>query len=186
MDRLVDFKNKSEDISYNDLFIKAAALALQENPQAGWQIVDDQLYRSTEANIGLAVALDDGLIVPVVRNADKLSLKEISVERKRLVNKAREGSLDLKEITDNVCTISNLGNYGIDVFTPILNPPETVIFGIGRIMQRPWVEDGALVVRNVIHLSITFDHQIIDGAVAASFLGTFCILLDDPSKLASN
>jgi pyruvate dehydrogenase E2 component (dihydrolipoamide acetyltransferase) len=183
VDALRDYKASLENISYNDLFIKALTVAIQEHPEVKQQLVGGKLYQLDAINIGIAVAIDQGLVVPVIKSVDQLDLLQISAERKRLVQKARAGSLDLVDTTDGICTLSNLGTYDIDTFTPILNPPETVILGLGRILERPWAEDGQLTVKHVLHLSLTADHQILDGANAAEFLGTFCNILQNPDKI---
>ena len=183
VDDLVDYKAGSENISFNDLFIKALAMAVHEHPIVKQQLVDGKLFKLDAINIGIAVAIDQGLVVSVIKNVDKLDMRQIAAERKRLVQKARTDTLDVADTSNGVCTLSNLGTYDIDAFTPVLNPPETMILGLGRILQRPWVENGQLTVKHVLHLSLTADHQILDGANAAEFLGAFCNILQNPEKI---
>ena len=180
---LVEYKSQLEDISYNDLLIKALGLAVRKHPEIQKQLIDGKIYQLHEINIGIAVSINNGLIVPVIKNVNLLTLPQIAEQRKKLVQKARENQLETDEIINGCCTISNLGTYEIDSFTPILNPPETVIMGIGRIAQRPVVEDGVIVVRHVLNLSLTADHQLLDGADAAVFLQTFCSILQTPEVL---
>lgn len=183
VDALRRFKKTISGVSYNDLLVKALALALKGNTTFCTQLIDNKLVLQEEIGIGLAVAMDHGLTVPVLHNVDRLSLEEIASERVRLVAKAREGKLEFSEMTGAVCTLTNLGTYGIDYFTPILNPPETAILGVGRIVERPWVIDGQVVSRLVLTLSLTVDHQLIDGASAAELMQVFCDLLGSPEEL---
>ena len=130
--------------------------------------------------MGVAVALDQGLIVPVVRHADKKSLREVAREVKDLAQRARAGNLNLDEITGSTFTITNLGMYGVDDFTPIINQPESAILGVGAIKDRPVVVDGTVVIRPLMKLSLSFDHRLVDGSVAAEFLRRVRELLENP------
>lgn len=183
VDALSAYKETLEGVSYNDLFLKAYAIAARQCEKARLQLVGDRLVEKDEINIGLAVALEDGLIVPVVRNVDQLSLHEIAGERKRLVGAARSGGLSPEDTGNAIATVTNLGAQNIDCFTPILNAPEPVILGVGRIMKRPWVEGDSIVAALVTTLSITFDHQVLDGKDAADFLESFVRILEDPAQL---
>jgi pyruvate dehydrogenase E2 component (dihydrolipoamide acetyltransferase) len=120
--------------------------------------------------MGFAVALEDGLIVPVIRDAHRRSLGDIVRERVELAGKAQAGMLSLEEIEGGTFTISNLGSFGADAFTPIVNPPQCAILGVGRIVEKPVVADGEVVIRPAMWLSLTFDHRLVDGAPAARFL----------------
>jgi pyruvate dehydrogenase E2 component (dihydrolipoamide acetyltransferase) len=132
--------------------------------------VDGSILVSDEVHMGFAVALADGLIVPVIRDVHRLSLGDIARERVDLAAKAQAGTLTLEEIEGGTFTISNLGAFGADTFTPIINPPQCAILGTGRIVEKPAVVDGEVVVRPTMWLSLTFDHRLVDGAPAANFL----------------
>jgi len=125
---------------------------------------------AANANVGIAVALEEGLIVPVLRSAEAKSLRDIAIESRALGEKARAGHLKLEDVTGGSFTITNLGTWGIDAFTPILNPGETGILGVGRIVDKPAVHRGEIVRRAMMWLSLTFDHRVVDGAPAAEFL----------------
>ena len=183
VDELAAYKATLDGISYNDLFMKAYAIAALQYEKAKLQLVGDKLVEKTSMDIGMAVALEDGLIVPVIRNVDKLTLKELAAERKRVVEAAKSGNLSPADTGNAIATLSTLGAQKIDCFTPILNPPEPIIIGLGRIMKRPWVKDDQIVAANVTTFSITFDHQVLDGKDAADFLDLFVQALNDPAKL---
>jgi len=160
------------DFTYTDLLIHAAARALIRHPRMNARLVDDAINESAEVNVGMAVALDEGLIVPVVRAADRKSLREIALETTELAARARAGKLTLDEVSGGTFTITNLGGFGVDVFTPILNLGEVGILGVGRIIEKPAIYRGEIAKRSMLALSLTFDHRIIDGAPAAAFLQT--------------
>ncbi len=182
VDKLAELKENLEGISYNDILMKAYALALKAYEKARVQYVGSRAIKKENIDIGLAVALDNGLIVPAMRRVDQLSLAEIAGERKRLVQAARENNLGPEDTGDAVATLSNLGAQKIDFFTPILNPPETVILGVGRIVETVGVENGNIVPVKTMGLSLTFDHQVLDGKDAADFLNIFAELLENPSS----
>lgn len=167
-------------VSFNDIIIKATALALKQHPEcnAWWQ--GDAIRQWYEVHLGMAVAIDDGLITPVIRHADQKSLREISAEARVLAEKARERKLMPEEYTGATFTVSNLGAFGIDHFTAIINPPEAGILAIGGITQRPVVVDGELVVRRRMLLTMSCDHRVIDGAMGAAFLQTLRAYLENP------
>jgi pyruvate dehydrogenase E2 component (dihydrolipoamide acetyltransferase) len=160
------------DFSYTDLLIHAVGRALVRHPRMNSRLVDDAINESSEVNVGMAVALDEGLIVPVVRAADRKSLREIAGETAALATRARAGKLTLDEVNGGTFTITNLGNFGVDVFTPILNAGEVGILGVGRIIEKPAIYRGEITRRSMLALSLTFDHRVIDGAPAAAFLQT--------------
>ncbi|MGO9264856.1 MAG: dihydrolipoamide acetyltransferase family protein [Candidatus Binataceae bacterium] len=160
------------DFTYTDLLIHAAARALIRHPRMNARLVEDAINENAEVNVGMAVALDEGLIVPVVRAADRKSLREIAVETTELAARARAGKLTLDEVSGGTFTITNLGGFGVDVFTPILNLGEVGILGVGRIIEKPAIYRGEIAKRSMLALSLTFDHRIIDGAPAAAFLQT--------------
>ena len=160
------------DFSYTDMMIHSVARALMRHPRMNARLDGAEIVLNASANIGIAVALDEGLIVPVVQRAESKSLQEIAVESRALGERARSGNLKLEDVHGGTFTITNLGMFGIDAFTPILNPGETGILGVGRIVEKPAVFNGAIAKRAMIWLSLTFDHRVIDGAPAAEFLRT--------------
>lgn len=183
---LVEFVDRLKtraDISYTAVLVKAVAATLKQHPILNSTLVGDEIRLLDEINIGVGVALDDGLIVPVIRNADRLSLAEIDRELKRLSAAARAGTLTVDEVTGSTFTISNLGMYGVDAFTPIINPPEVAILGVGRIIEKPAVYRGQVAVRSLMTLSLTFDHRVVDGAPAAAFLQTLAGMLAQPALI---
>ena len=133
-----------------------------------------------EINIGLAVALDEGLVTPVIRNADLKPLAQLAAESRDLAARTREGRTRPEEATGGTFTITNLGPNDIDAFTPIINPPQSAILGLGRVAEKPVIDDGQIVKGATMYLSLTFDHRIVDGAPAADFLQTVKGLLEDP------
>jgi pyruvate dehydrogenase E2 component (dihydrolipoamide acetyltransferase) len=160
------------DFTYTDLLIQAAGRALLKHPRMNARLEGSHLVTSSEANIGLAVSLDEGLMVPVIHAVTSKSLREIAALTKLAGEKARAGKLKLEDITGGAFTITNLGTYGIDAFTPILHSGETGILGIGRIVEKPAIYRGEITRRSMMMLSLTFDHRVIDGAPAALFLQT--------------
>src|SRR5216683_2796521 len=169
----VDFRTRQGrdfDFTYTDLLIHAVARALLRHPRMNSRLSEDAIVMLPEVNIGMAVALDEGLIVPVIRAADCRSLREIAAATKELGEKARTGGLKLEDVSGGTFTVTNLGTWGVDAFTPILNLGETGILGVGRIVEKPAVFRGEISRRSMLTLSLTFDHRVIDGAPAASFL----------------
>ena len=154
-----------------------------EHPRLNATLTDDGIHLLSEINIGVAVALEDGLVVPVVRNADKERLSEISAQVRGFAERARSNQLTPGELQGGSFTITNLGNFGIDAFTPIINPPESAILGVGRILKKPVVHNDEIVIRSMLTLSLTFDHRVIDGAPAAQFLQTVASYIQDPYLL---
>ena len=161
---------KQFDLTYTDMLIEVVARALVAHPRLRVTAEGDVIQRHDEINVGIAVALEEGLIVPVVRHADQKSLQQIAEESRVLAEKARAGSLSVDDVSGGIFTITNLGMYGVDAFTPIINQPQIAILGVGRIVQKPAVHDGQIAVRSMMVLSLTFDHRIVDGAPAAAFL----------------
>lgn len=176
-------QSKGLRVTYNDLLVKVVAAALREHPYLNAQWTDQGIYLVEPVNVGVAVAVEDGLVVPVVRNADRKTLEEVSVELAGLVAKAREDRLALADISGGTFTITNLGMYGIDSFTPIINPPEAAILGVGRIGERAVAINGQMVLRPMMSLSLSFDHRILDGVPAAQFLQRVRQLLEEPYLL---
>ena len=147
--------------------------------------LDGETIRHLEqVSVGIAVALEEGLIVPVVPNTDKKSLKEIAQEARALAEKARAGKLTLEEVSGGTFTVSNLGMFGVDGFTPIINTPQIGILGVGRIVEKPIIYRGEIAKRSMMVLSLTFDHRIIDGAPAGAFLQTVADLLAHGNRIS--
>jgi len=163
---------REAEFTYTDLMIHAVARALRRHPRLNSTLEDGAIRLRDEVNIGMAVALDEGLIVPVIRNADRKTLREIAPETKELGARARAGKLRLEDVEGGTFTITNLGTYGVDAFTPIINHGEAAILGLGRIIERPAIYRGETARRFMMTLSLTFDHRIVDGAPAAAFLQT--------------
>jgi pyruvate dehydrogenase E2 component (dihydrolipoyllysine-residue acetyltransferase) len=170
-------------VSFNDLLIKAVALALREHPacNAWWQ--DDRIRYWNEVHISMAVAIEDGLITPVIRHADRKSLREISAEARDLAGRARERRLAPEEYTGGTFSISNLGMLDIDEFTAVINPPEAGILAIGRIVPKPVAHEGAVQLRRRMRITMSCDHRVIDGATGARFLQTLTAMLENPLRL---
>jgi pyruvate dehydrogenase E2 component (dihydrolipoamide acetyltransferase) len=159
--------------SYNDLLARLVALALLEHPALNATLADDRIVQHAAVHIGIAVDTERGLLVPVVRDAHSKSVQQIAAESARLIERARAGAAAADELRGSTFTITNLGMYDIDAFTPIINLPECAILGVGRILARPVVVDEqaeTVAVRKMMALSLTFDHRVVDGAPAARFL----------------
>ena len=175
-----ELQEREESLTYTDLLVKIVAIALREHPRLNATLTDEGIQLLQDINIGVAVALEDGLVVPVVRNADKIGLSDTSEQIKVLAEKARNNQLTPGELQGGTFTITNLGNSGIDAFTPIINPPEAGILGVGRIVKKPIVHNDEIVIRNMLSLSLTFDHRIIDGSPAAQFLQSVSQYIQNP------
>ncbi len=170
-------------ITYTDLIVRACALALRQHPHLNATLDEDTIQLLPHINIGVAVALDQGLVVPVIREADQRKVVDLAGIRVRLAERARAGNLTKEEISGGTFTITNLGNYDVDAFTPIINPPEAAILGVGRIVDKVVIHQGRIAQRAMLMLSLTFDHRVVDGAPAASFLQTIKQLLEKPARL---
>ncbi len=166
--------------SFNDLIIRAAAAALRQHPNVNAWWMEDSIRQWQDVHIGVAVAIDDGLITPIIRNADQKGLRAISAEVRELAGRAREKKLKPEEYTGATFSISNLGMFGIDEFTAIINPPESAILAVGRIEQKPVVHDGQIVARRRMRITLSCDHRVIDGASGAAFLKTLVGMLENP------
>jgi pyruvate dehydrogenase E2 component (dihydrolipoamide acetyltransferase) len=177
------FKTSGTALSYTDLLAKLCALAIRQHPLIGAKWLDAGLQLPASINIGIAVDTDAGLLVPVVRDVDTLGLRQLAEKTRELIDLARQGKLAAADMQGGCFTISNLGNYGIDAFTPIINYPECAILGVGRIAKRPVVVGDTIVVRETLTLSLTFDHRIIDGAPAAKFLQTLSQMIENPAPV---
>jgi len=170
--------------TYTDFIVQACAHALKQHPRMNSTLDGDTIRHLEQISVGIAVALEEGLIVPVVPNTDKKSLKEIAQEARALAEKARAGKLTLEEVSGGTFTVSNLGMFGVDGFTPIINAPQTGILGIGRIVEKPVIYRGEVAKRSMMVLSLTFDHRIIDGAPAGAFLQTVADLLAHGNRIS--
>jgi pyruvate dehydrogenase E2 component (dihydrolipoamide acetyltransferase) len=170
----------SEKVSFNDLVIKACAMALRKHPAVNSSWMGDFIRQNHHIHIGTAVAVEEGLIVPVVKFADQKSLSQISAEAGTLIDKARNKKIQPHEFTGNTFTISNLGMMDIDEFTAIINPPDSCILAVGKIAATPVVENGQVVVRNLMKLTLSCDHRVVDGAVGSRFLQTLKTYLENP------
>jgi pyruvate dehydrogenase E2 component (dihydrolipoamide acetyltransferase) len=176
-------KQTSARITYTDLLVKLIAAALVRHPAVNASWKDGAIARHAEVNIGLAVAIDDGLIVPVIHRADTLSLAEIATRREDVVTRGQAGKLRPADIHGGVFTISNLGMYGVDAFNAIVNPPQAGILAVGRIADRVVAVNGQPAVQPTMVLTLSCDHRALDGARAAQFLGTLAELVEEPLVL---
>jgi pyruvate dehydrogenase E2 component (dihydrolipoamide acetyltransferase) len=170
-------------ISINDLLIKAAGLALQDNPAVNASLDGNTVEQYTNINVGFAVALEDGLVVPVVPSANLHSVYRIAEITKSLDTKAKEGGLAPEDYGHGTFTISNLGMFGVDQFTAIINPPEAAILAVGQVKKQPVVVDDDVVIRSMMSVTLSSDHRLIDGAIAAQFLARFKAILEEPLAL---
>lgn len=170
-------------ISYTDILVKLVAAALSKHPRLNASWGGDSIHVNPDINIGLAVAVEGGLIVPVVHRADRLSLEEIAYRRDDLVKRANAGGLQPDDIQGGTFTITNLGMYGIDVFNAVINPPEAAILAVGRIFERVIPVDGQPSVQPVMMLSLSCDHRVVDGARGAEFIQTLVGLIEEPMAL---
>ncbi len=170
-------------ISFNDLVVKASALSLRKHPTINSAWKGDKITYNKEINIGVAVAVKDGLLVPVINNADFKSLSQINTEVKVLAGKAKEKKLQPAEMTGNTFTISNLGMFDIEEFTAIINPPDACILAVGSIKEKPIVKNGQIVPGNIMKVTLSCDHRVVDGASGAQFLATFKSYLENPVRM---
>jgi pyruvate dehydrogenase E2 component (dihydrolipoamide acetyltransferase) len=169
--------------TYNDLLVKAIAMALRALPQLNCYWNDGEIVSRNTVHVGLAVQIDESLMVPVIRDADRLTVAEIAVVRHELVEKCRRAEMKMTDLQDGSVTLSNLGPFGVDRFQAILNPPQSAIVAAGRIATRPFVDGDAVVARLTLPLSISLDHRVIDGVAAARFLSGMVALLQSPLRL---
>lgn len=170
-------------ISFNDMVLKATAVALKQHPKVNSSWLGDKIRINHHVNIGVAVAVDEGLLVPVVRFADTKSLSQIGAEVKEFAQKAKDKKLQPADWEGSTFTISNLGMFGIDEFTAIINPPDACILAVGGIIQEPVVKNGQIVAGNVMKVTLSCDHRVVDGATGAAFLQTLKSLLEEPLRM---
>ena len=188
MDKAVSMRKSVNEIaptkiSFNDFVVKASAAALRLHPAINSSWMGDTIRQNKDVNIGVAVAVPDGLLVPVVRYADMKTLSQINTEVKTLAGKAKNRKLQPDEMSGNTFTISNLGMFGIEEFTAIINPPDSCIMAVGGIIQKPVVKNGEIVVGNMMKVTLSCDHRVVDGASGAQFLNTFKDILENPIRL---
>ncbi len=185
MDNAIAFRTQFNSIpdtkiSFNDIVVKACALALKQHPQVNSQWFDDKMRLNNHVHIGVAVAVPDGLVVPVVRFANEQSLPQIGAEVKELAGKARNKKLTPDEMSGSTFTVSNLGMFGIDYFTSIINQPNSAILSVGAIVQKPVVKNGEIAVGNTMKLTLACDHRTVDGATGAQFMQTLKGYIENP------
>ena len=171
---------RDEKVTVTDVLAKLAAIALLRHRELNSHFADDELRIFPNAHIGLAVATERGLVVPVIRECERKSLVQIAIERGQLVQRAREAKLSAEDLEDGTFTISNLGMYGVEQFIAVLNPPQAAILAVGASEERPVAEDGELVARPMMSMTLTCDHRAVDGAKAAEFLRELKMLLEEP------
>jgi len=176
-------KQTGARITFTDLLVKLVAAALIQHPRANTAWKDGAIVQNAEINIGMAVAIDDGLVVPVIHRADTLSLVEIAGRRDELVTRAQSGKLRPGDIQGGGFTISNLGMYGVDAFNAIVNPPQACILAVGRIADRVIALNGQPAVQPTMTLTLSCDHRALDGARGAQFLGALADLTEEPLAL---
>jgi pyruvate dehydrogenase E2 component (dihydrolipoamide acetyltransferase) len=187
MDKAMEFRkqinasvNEGGKVSVNDIIVKVAAMASLKHPFVNSSYQDKTIRFYEDADVGVAVAIDEGLITPVVRGANRKGITEISKEIKEMAGRAREKKLQPEEYTGATFSISNLGMFGIEQFTAIINPPEAAIFAVGSAAPKAVVRDGEIVIRNIMNVTMSCDHRVIDGATGAKFLQTFKQMLENP------
>ncbi|MEP6561992.1 MAG: dihydrolipoamide acetyltransferase family protein [Nakamurella sp.] len=189
--RLVGFRTEINErlaptgtkVSVTDLLVRACAVALRAHPEVNSSFGGDSIVRHRRVHVGIAVALEDGLIVPVIHDADRKSVSEIGSEARELAARARAGKLTPDGFTGGTFTISNLGMYGIDNFTALLNPPEAAILAVGAVSDQAFVRDGQVTIHPSLNLTLTVDHRVLDGASAAAFLRDLTGLLREPLRI---
>ena len=168
-----------------DIIVKVVAASLCEHPRLNALLVNNEIRLLDEVNIGLAMAVPDGLLVPVIRRSNEKDLLSIARETRELADKSRKNELSIDDMTGAGFTITSLSTYEIDAFTPIIDPPQVAILGVGRIVEKPAVHQGEIAVRSMMFLSLAFDHRALDGVPAAEFLRTLKRKLEDPGRIAS-
>ena len=188
MDNCIEGRKKINEtsevkISFNDIIIKATAAALRKHPMINSSYLEDKLRTNHHIHIGVAVAVKDGLLVPIIKFADNKSLSHISLEVKNLANKAKNKNLQPSDWEGNTFTISNLGMFGIDEFTAIINPNDSCILAVGGIKNTPIIKNGEIVPGNLMKVTLSCDHRIVDGAMGSAFLQTLKELIEDPIKI---
>jgi len=190
MDKTMDLRKNmieatGEKVSFNDIIIKAVALALKKHPKVNASWLGDRIRYYNYVNIGVAIAVEDGLVVPVLRNADQLGITTINKSVKDFAEKAKAKKLQPTDYEGNTFSISNLGMFGIDHFTAIINPPDACILAVGRIKETVVAKNGAMQVANIMNVTLSCDHRVVDGAIGAQFLQTLRMFLEEPLTMLS-
>jgi len=188
MDKAVESRGKLNEvstvkISFNDMVIKACAIALKQHPAVNSSWLGEKIRRNHHVHVGVAVAVEEGLLVPVVKFADSKSLSQIAAEIKEFVQKAKDKKLQPSDWEGNTFTISNLGMFGIEEFTGIINPPDACLLAVGAIQQIPVVKDGQIKIGNIMKVTMSCDHRVVDGATGSAFLQTLKGLLEEPLRM---
>ena len=182
------FLARGTSVGYNDILVRVCAVALREHPAANARLAEGGIEHLDRANVGVAVDTERGLLVPVVHNADRLTIPGIAAETARLVAAARSGRVAPDDLGGGTFTVTNLGMFGVEAFTPVINLPECCILGVGMIVRKPVIvdQDDTIVVRSRLTLSLVFDHRVIDGAPAARFLDRIVQLIENPMLLLTS
>ena len=178
-------KKSKGKLSYNDLIIKAVATTIEKYPLFNAVLEDETIKIGKSVDVGLALALEEGLIVPVIRETHRKSLSHICLARQTVIQKAQDKKLTMDDLTGSTFTVSNLGQFNIDFFTSIINPPETAILSVARMKDRAVVVDGELAVRPIMKMGLSIDHRIVDGADGARFLEDLQTLLENPFEMCT-
>jgi len=176
-------KNSAEKITFTDLIVKLTAAALKQHPRLNASWINDNIVLNPDVNIGLAVAVDDGLLVPVIQHADEMNLSQLASSRSGIVSRAKSNKLSLDDLSGGTFTISNLGMYGVDAFNAIVNPPQAAILAVSRIADRVVPMNGQPAVQPMMTLSLSCDHRVVDGARGAEFLQALADLIEEPLQL---
>ncbi len=188
MDKAIEARKSINEVaevktSFNDLIVKASSVALRKNPRANASWLGDKIRYYKHIHTGVAVAVDEGLVVPVIRHADQKGIAQIAKESKHYAEKAQNKQLQPEDYEGNTFTVSNLGMFGIDQFTAIINPPDSCILAVGKIKQQPSIQNGELKETNVMTVTLSCDHRVVDGAIGSGFLKTFKEIMEDPLRM---
>jgi pyruvate dehydrogenase E2 component (dihydrolipoamide acetyltransferase) len=187
MDEAMKIRQEAQSVeakvSVNDIVVKAAAIALRRVPKVNVSLQGDRVVQYGTADVGIAVAIDEGLITPIIRDADMKGLATLSAEARDLAERARKRSLKPEEYTGGSITVSNLGMFGIDWFVAVINPPQAAILAVGAVSERPVARNGQVAVRQMMSATLSGDHRIIDGALGAQYLRELKALLEHPMRL---
>jgi pyruvate dehydrogenase E2 component (dihydrolipoamide acetyltransferase) len=169
--------------TYTDLLVKLIGFTLREHPRLNAAWTNENIQLNKEINVGIAVAIEDGLIVPVIRDADSAPISEIAAQRKELIERAQKRKVRPADISDGTFTLSNLGMYNVDAFSAIINPPQAAILAVGRMTERVVPLNGEIVIRPMMVMTLSCDHRVVDGARGAQFLDDLANLIQDPWRL---
>ena len=189
MDKTMEMRQRVNEaaaplkVSFNDMVVKAVAASLKKHPAINSSWLGERIRINHDINVGVAVAIPDGLVVPVLKNADQKALGQINAEVRELAGRAKDMKLKPDEMSGSTFTISNLGMFEVESFTAIINPPNSCILAVGGIIQKPIVKNGELAVGNMMKVTLSCDHRVVDGATGAQFLQTLKGILENPIKL---